>query len=373
MRITFLTASESWGGTELHTLAVARQLVERGHAVHLVQLGHELYARHGGALLPTDVVLQQLPRGRDLERADWERLLATDAGIVVHVKGGFGLSWPLLDRVAMRRRRVMHRIEHLVPLQRTWRQRLSPRAVLRARWHREAAARILAITEIGLERLVRDHGYDRSRIAVITNGIDTQRFQFDGVQRDAMRRNLGIGVDDFVFGTVTRLAPVKRIDRMLRAFAALPAGPQHTRLVIAGDGPDQAELRSLAGQLGIDGRCHWLGSSTQVVPILAGLDAFLLTSRTESVSYALLEAMAMERPVVAMSVDGVPLVMRDQVYGRLTDVSEATFSAAMAEVRAWSADRRALAGAAARAHVVKHHDGQRQAALVADWVLEGGA
>lgn len=351
---------------------MARELLQRGYPVDLVQLGHDFYSRRDRSEVPQGLQVQELPPGRDLTRADWLRLLGPEAGSVVHVKGGFRLSWPLMDRVAIERRRLVRRIEHLVPSPRTWRQRLSPRAIRRAAWHRRSAQGILTVTELGRDQLVREHGYDRSRIAVITNGIDAQRFQFDATERHVARARWGIGSDDFVFGTVTRLAPVKRLDRMLRAFAALPQVERATHLVIAGEGPEEAALRALADQLGIANRCRWLGTSAEVVQVLSGLDAFLLTSRTESVSYALLEAMAMERPVVAMSVDGVPLVMRDGVFGRLTEVNEAAFTAALAEVRDWPPARRAAAGAAARAHVMRHHDGARQAGLVADWLLEAG-
>lgn len=368
--VTFLTATEGWGGTELHTLAVVSHLVARGHPVRIMQLGHQVYSQHLLSHGAGSRHLEELPPGRHLDGPAWRRLLGGEAGILVHVKGGFRLSWPLMDRTVLASGRRLLRIEHAVPRRRSWRQRISPRALMRARWHRQAAHHVLTVANAVRDAMVGSYGYDRAHIEVITNGVDPARFRFDAVGRNAERTGWGMTDDDFVFGTVARLAPIKRIDRMLRAFAAQgPRQGKQPRLVIAGEGPDEGALRQLAGSLGIGGRCLFLGGTDRVAEVLSGLDAFLLTSATESASYALLEAMSVERVVVAMAVDGVPELMRDGAFGRLTSASEAEFSAAMAEVRDWPAERRAASGSAARDHVTTHHDGDRQATRVAAWIL----
>ena len=207
------------------------------------------------------------------------------------------------------------------------------------------AARIVAVSEDVRRGLVEDQGLRARRVRVVPNGIDAAPYAAAGAQRDAVRAALGLG-GAFVVGSVARLVPVK--DQACQ-LAALARCPQAT-LVLVGDGPERAALEALAAQLGVTARVRFLGTRHDVPNLLAAFDVFTLSSLSEGLPVAVLEAMAAGLPVVATRVGGVPEAVRDGVTGLLTPPRDAAALGA-----AWRAlespQRRAALGAAGRAVV----------------------
>ena len=121
-----------------------------------------------------------------------------------------------------------------------------------------------------------------------------------------MRRSLGIAPEANVIGTVGRLTGVKRQDRLLRAFAQVRARRHDAHLLLVGDGPLRDDLRALAEHLGIAAQVHFAGYQSQPERYFAAMDVFALTSDSEGMPLAILEAWAAGLPVVASRVGGVP-------------------------------------------------------------------
>ncbi|MEI6668151.1 MAG: GT4 family glycosyltransferase PelF [Acidobacteriota bacterium] len=133
------------------------------------------------------------------------------------------------------------------------------------------------------------------RLRVIRNGVDLERF---GASQERKPR---IGARAI---TVGRLDPVKDQATLLRAARLVVAQVPAFQLDIVGDGPSRPELEALSGALGLNGSVHFLGYRDPVTTALAEADIFVLSSVSEGVSIALLEAMAMGLPVVATDVGG---------------------------------------------------------------------
>lgn len=145
-----------------------------------------------------------------------------------------------------------------------------------------------------------------SRVERICNGVDTQRFQPTPVRAPLV----GSPFDDpaaVIVGTVGRLQTVKDQVNLVRAVAsARGQGEAGTRLrlVIAGDGPQRAEVEAAIATTGI-GDITWLAGARSDVPdVMRALDIFALPSRAEGISNTILEAMASGLPVVATDVGG---------------------------------------------------------------------
>jgi len=117
--------------------------------------------------------------------------------------------------------------------------------------------------------------------------------------------------------TVGRLVPEKRTDRLLAAVAALGASGVACTLTVIGAGAAEPELRSLAARMGIESRVHWQRHVDDIAGALAGADAFVTATRTESFGIAVLEAMAVGLPVVAPSVGALPELVTDGETGTL--------------------------------------------------------
>ena len=165
------------------------------------------------------------------------------------------------------------------------------------------------------------------QVAYIPNGVDVERFADPRDAIPGFARRPG----ELVIGTVAPLRREKNIGRLLRVFARLdPSLP--ARLVIAGEGAERRALTELAGQLGLAQRVIFTG---QVAPeaVLGGFDVFALSSDTEQMPNALLEAMAAGRAVAAVDVGDVKSMLGDdnRAFVAARD-DEAGFAAALARL-----------------------------------------
>jgi glycosyltransferase involved in cell wall biosynthesis len=140
-------------------------------------------------------------------------------------------------------------------------------------------------------------GLPAHRVTYMPNGVDLRRFA--PAADPGVRQNVPLTI-----GTVGGLRPVKNLARLLRAVAAF-AQDHPLRLVIAGDGPERANLEELSAALGISSLVDFVGWATDPARLLRGFDIFALTSDTEQMPFSVLEAMASGLPVVATDVGDV--------------------------------------------------------------------
>ncbi len=149
-------------------------------------------------------------------------------------------------------------------------------------------------------------GIAASRVERICNGVDTLRFQ-PASTRQAVAGSPFYESDVVVVGTVGRLQTVKDQLNLVRAVAIARAQGEagaRLRLVIAGDGPQRAEVEAEVAASGI-GDITWLAGARSDVPeVMRALDIFALPSQAEGISNTILEAMASGLPVVATDVGG---------------------------------------------------------------------
>jgi glycosyltransferase involved in cell wall biosynthesis len=143
----------------------------------------------------------------------------------------------------------------------------------------------------------------RCRWTLLQNGIDVDAFQMEGPS-GAAKAALGLDGDRPVVGTVGRLEWRKGQDVLLAAAERLRARRPAPQLLVVGDGPTAAELRRQAAALGVADAVRFTGTLDDVRPALAAMDVFVLPSREEGMSNALMEAMAAGRPIVATDVGG---------------------------------------------------------------------
>lgn len=197
------------------------------------------------------------------------------------------------------------------------------------------------------------------KLRVITNGIDLSRFHPDAAARERVRRELGIGADAWVIGTVGRVAAEKNHALLLAAAAPL-LGPA-TRLVIAGDGPLLPQLREQAAALPAaqSAAAHLLGVRRDAPAVLNAFDVLAMSSDTEGLPLVLLEAMATGLPVVSTAVGGIPNVLEEGATGLLVPAGdEAGLRDRLAQLQADRARARAI-GARGRATAVSTYSAER--------------
>jgi glycosyltransferase involved in cell wall biosynthesis len=190
----------------------------------------------------------------------------------IHIEDGFGPE----ERTAQLPRRVMTR-----------------RLVLRRS--------TLVLPSRTLEHIAREAWrIPADRVRYIPNGVDLDRFRAPP-DRGLAARFEGEGP---LIGTIAALRPEKNLSRLLRAFAAVTKHDP-ARLVIVGDGPDRAELETLAARLGIAPCVFFPGYIKEPAPFYGCCEVFALSSDTEQMPISVLEAMAAGLPIAATDVGDV--------------------------------------------------------------------
>jgi glycosyltransferase involved in cell wall biosynthesis len=152
-------------------------------------------------------------------------------------------------------------------------------------------------------------------LETLHHGLDPAALPIPG--RDGVRAELGIPEDAPVVGSVANFKAAKDHATLLRAAAQVRQTIPSVRFVLVGQGPLEAETRRLAGQLGLDQTVVFAGFRTDATRLMAGFDAFALSSTYEGLPIALIEAMAVGCPAVVTRVGGTPEVVADGVHGFL--------------------------------------------------------
>jgi glycosyltransferase involved in cell wall biosynthesis len=179
---------------------------------------------------------------------------------------------------------------------------------LTVRYCRFASA-ITVVEPRQFEYFSKELGFSAEKLHCIANGVRMPIRSPALVEQK--RREFGIGTEDFAFFYVGRLNPVKDLGTLLDAFAALVRDGSRARLYLVGDGSERAMLEEKRGALGLENRVTFLGARSDVSEVLMAADAFVMSSKSEGLPMALLEAMAVGAPCVATEVGGIPDLLED--------------------------------------------------------------
>ena len=234
------------------------------------------------------------------------------------------------------------------------------------------ADRIVAVSRGTSEALART-GYKRSALATIHNGIDFRRVTA-ACAPELVRRALGIDRSALLLGTAGRLAQVKGHEYLIRAAAYVAEQRPDVRVLIAGSGPREQELRALARTCGVERNCLFVDPAVDrrfsVYDLVGALDIFVLPSLSEGIPMALLEAMALGTPCVASAVGGIPEIITDRGGGRLVEprspraIADACLE--LAGLRPWAASLAAVGRRTVHAHFSRERNGRAFVSLYQD-------
>lgn len=185
-----------------------------------------------------------------------------------------------------------------------------PRAWIR--WTARKAARSILVSEALKNRLA-ELGGDASKMDVVRNGVDLDRFK--PIPPEDCRRALGLQEKRWLV-SVGNLVSEKRQSIAIETLRYLP---HDVSLIIVGDGPDRRRLTALARDTGVAERVMFAGRRSQAeLPYWYSVaEVHLLCSEREGWPNVLLESMACGTPVVASAVGGVPEIVKAPIAGRL--------------------------------------------------------
>jgi glycosyltransferase involved in cell wall biosynthesis len=230
------------------------------------------------------------------------------------------------------------------------------RRVLARRVLLRAACRVVCPSQTLVRIARRAWAVPPKKLLYLPNGVDTARFAPpDPAARESARRRLGIAADDTVVGSVGQLRGEKNPERLLRVCAAVAPG-RRFRVLVVGDGVLRERLTLLARDLGLAERVIFAGMVGDPADCYRAMDVFALTSDTEQMPLAVLEAMAAGLPVVSTDVGDVAAMLSPENRGCVVPAArEDAYAGGLAALLDDGA-RRAALGRANRARCVVEYE-----------------
>jgi glycosyltransferase involved in cell wall biosynthesis len=361
LRVVLLDSIPVWGGGQKWMLTTAQALARRGHFAGVAcAAGGVLAERAREAGLP----LWTAPVGRFGWRLGSSLSLARflRANRAEFVIGNVGRDLRLgLLACRMSGAKLLQRRGILRPVrQDPWN-----------RWlYGSAVRRVIVDSEALRRHIVESAPYLDGRVFLLPNAIDTTKpLGGDGAK---LRTELGIAADAPLVGAVGRLAPMKGFEHLLRAWPLVTERHPRARLVVFGGGELEGPLREEGARLGVAASVVLAGFRPDPENLLDALDVFVLPSvKDETVSNAVLEAMAHGKPVVVTDyAGGIAEPVKARGAGRVVPVGDSrALGTTLAALLADAAARERM-GRAARETIEAEHSLPRSTEMLEELLRE---
>lgn len=239
-----------------------------------------------------------------------------------------------------------------------------------ARWSVREADAIFSISQYVTGTVV-EMGRPAREVFTVPNAIDTARWD-PSIDGASLRQELGIPLDAPLLASVSRLFSWKGQRELLQAFALARAEHPSLELMIVGEdasgqsGSFRRELEALAQKLGVSEHVTFTGGRSDIPLVMAACDVFTLPSFEEPFGLVFLEAMAMERPVVAIDNGGTPEVVEHGRAGLLSPPWDVPALAENIKTLVRDPELRRRYGRYGRARVLDYFNARRMARDAAD-------
>lgn len=183
------------------------------------------------------------------------------------------------------------------------------------------ADKVVANADAVKDFVVKTEGCPAGKIVVIPNGVNDEFVTHSS--RDQERAAFGFKPDERVIGTLGRLAWKKGQEYFLEAAATILQTDPRVSFALVGDGPLRSQLEEKTRKLGIAPRVKFLGQRLDSQAMISLFDIFVLPSVIEGMPNALLEAMALEKPVVVTEAGGNAEVVHHEESGLVVPIRNA--------------------------------------------------
>jgi glycosyltransferase involved in cell wall biosynthesis len=276
MRILHLDGAHRWGGGQNQVRLLMHEL-ERRHIrqLCLCPAASPLERRLRAESLP--VAAMRWRGGTDISVARAIHRLAKDYDLI-HCHDGHALQLALVPAWLRK-----------TPIVATRRLHFSARPAV---WNKPA--RVIAITEAVKRRLI-ESGINESRIRVVHSAIDIDEVKQLAKATPTLRDRLGVDDEEFLAGTVGAMFEFKN-QKLIPHAAAIE---RSILWVIVGEGPERPAIEGAVKAHGVGANVRLVGATADARPFIREFNAFVFTSRGEALGTSLLDAMALDVPVIA--------------------------------------------------------------------------
>ncbi len=227
------------------------------------------------------------------------------------------------------------------------------------------AERVITVGESTRRYMITEKGIPEGRVLTIATGVDLTEFD-PGKNRQDLRQELGIPADAPVFGTVAVFRHLKGHRFLLEAVPEIIRSVPGARLLLVGEGPQQKNLLKIVAEKGIGESVIMPGFRKDIPRALNTMDVFVFPSLQEALGTAILEAMAMEKPVVASRAGGIPELVAEGRTGFLLEPGDPQAIAQKVSVLLKDPGLRQEMGRAGRKFVEAHYDNRSMVERLAE-------
>jgi glycosyltransferase involved in cell wall biosynthesis len=378
-KFSILTIVSGWGGQEVHTTNLAKELVASNHTVEIIGIGHDHYQR-ANYECKEQILVRQMPVSKNPLHPgaldSLKILLSCRGKIVLAPKGSIDVGSWVFDLLARCLCKRYVTIEHLgcrpMPKKKTARHFWGIVPGIGIWWYRLYFSRrlralgphlIICVSDAVRTQLIEHYSFPARKLVTVHNGIETKKFLPSFEQRSWLRQQWKIPGDAFVFGSVGRLVPDKGFDKAIRLFAMLIKEIPYIdiRYVLVGEGSMYNQLVALIHEFKLEEKVLLCPFSSTPWKLYSAFDVFLLPSEREGLPLTILEAMAAKCCPIAMGVDGIPEIIGNKCVGWLIPQgNKDQFLGAMREAVSLPMKEREYMARRARKHVASNFNAHVQ-------------
>jgi len=332
MKVCHIITRMILGGAQENTFLTCTGLAERGWDVALLagpQTGAEgsLQERCRDAGFRFEIIEPMLRQVSPVH--DWRAVRAMQAWLererpaVVHTHSS---KAGILGRVAARRSGVpiiIHTV-HGMSFNRT--QNGLVRRVYRnlERYCAKFTDKIITVADAMIDQTVAAGVAPRDKCVTIYSGMEVDRFDPALYDRAAIRARYGVPGDAVVIGTVARMFANKGYEQLILAMPSITRQAGRAHFLWVGDGPHREQYLRQLSRMGLRDRVHLTGlvPPEKVAECLSAVDILVHASQWEGLPRVVVQALLLEKPVVAFDVDGTPEVVLDGRTGVLVKLND---------------------------------------------------
>jgi glycosyltransferase involved in cell wall biosynthesis len=198
---------------------------------------------------------------------------------------------------------------------------ISPSPFSRWKYNHPSVKRIICVSDM-IRRITEKDIRNKEVLRVVHSGIDLSRYLVATDQR-LLHRELSLPAETRIIGNLSALADHKDYPTFLRTVSEIKRHRKDVVFVIAGEGPEEKNIREMIREMGLFDVVYMLGFRKDVPQVMKCLDVFLITSSTEGLGTIVLEAFAAGVPVVATEAGGIPELVKEGSTGLTAPVGDA--------------------------------------------------